>query len=194
MFPSTTRCSRKLRVRWVSPFQQCAAHALTETASSKLGLHSAWCSGVAQGWHAWCWPDTCWRCHMLTLPLAAADSPPPAAFYWYLYQDGSIGYDIKLTGELSTNLVSPGGQGQAGGGWRVVAAAGLRSVSSGAPMSCRLIASVGELSASNSFNWLQGRTPPSRRGARWWRPASTRRWAPDWHAGLALGCLTSNTK
>ena len=62
---------------------------------------------------------------MLTLPLAAADSPPPAAFYWYLYQDGSIGYDIKLTGELSTNLVSPGGQGRvvAGGG-----AAGLAVV------------------------------------------------------------------
>lgn len=26
----------------------------------------------------------------------------------YFYQDGTIGYEIKLTGELSTNLVSPG--------------------------------------------------------------------------------------
>ncbi|EFJ39825.1 copper amine oxidase [Volvox carteri f. nagariensis] len=30
------------------------------------------------------------------------------AFYWYLYLDGTIGLDIKLTGELSTNMVSPG--------------------------------------------------------------------------------------
>jgi len=30
------------------------------------------------------------------------------AFYWYLYQDGTIGYEIKLTGELSTNLLSEG--------------------------------------------------------------------------------------
>jgi len=51
----------------------------------------------------------------LTLHLAIAASAPPAAFYWYLYQDGSIGYDIKLTGVLSTNLVSPGGQGRTGG-------------------------------------------------------------------------------
>ncbi|KAL4418888.1 hypothetical protein ABPG77_010057, partial [Micractinium sp. CCAP 211/92] len=29
-------------------------------------------------------------------------------FYYYFYQDGTIGYEIKLTGELSTNLVSPG--------------------------------------------------------------------------------------
>lgn len=29
-------------------------------------------------------------------------------FYWSFYQDGSIKYEIKLTGELSTNLVSPG--------------------------------------------------------------------------------------
>ncbi|KAG1669432.1 hypothetical protein FOA52_004065 [Chlamydomonas sp. UWO 241] len=28
--------------------------------------------------------------------------------YWYLYQDGTIGLDIKLTGELSTNMLSPG--------------------------------------------------------------------------------------
>jgi hypothetical protein len=25
------------------------------------------------------------------------------------YQDGTIGYEIKLTGELSTNLLAPGG-------------------------------------------------------------------------------------
>jgi len=30
------------------------------------------------------------------------------AFYWYLYQDGTISLDIKLTGELSTNMLSPG--------------------------------------------------------------------------------------
>ncbi|MEW5316500.1 MAG: hypothetical protein WDW38_007870 [Sanguina aurantia] len=30
------------------------------------------------------------------------------AFYWYLYQDGTIGHEIKLTGELSTNMLSPG--------------------------------------------------------------------------------------
>lgn len=30
------------------------------------------------------------------------------AFYWYLYQDGTISFEIKLTGELSTNMLSPG--------------------------------------------------------------------------------------
>ncbi|WIA30543.1 hypothetical protein OEZ86_000626 [Tetradesmus obliquus] len=30
------------------------------------------------------------------------------AFYWYLYQDGTINFEIKLTGELSTNLLSEG--------------------------------------------------------------------------------------
>jgi Cu2+-containing amine oxidase len=29
------------------------------------------------------------------------------AFYWYFYQDGTITYEIKLTGELSTNALSP---------------------------------------------------------------------------------------
>jgi len=29
-------------------------------------------------------------------------------FYWYLYQDGTITLEIKLTGELSTNCLSPG--------------------------------------------------------------------------------------
>ncbi len=30
------------------------------------------------------------------------------AFYYYFYQDGTIGFEIKLTGELSTNMCSPG--------------------------------------------------------------------------------------
>lgn len=30
------------------------------------------------------------------------------AFYISLYQDGTIGYEIKLTGELSTNMLSAG--------------------------------------------------------------------------------------
>ena len=29
------------------------------------------------------------------------------AFYWNFYQDGTIDYQIKLTGELSTNALSP---------------------------------------------------------------------------------------
>ena len=29
-------------------------------------------------------------------------------FYWYFGQDGSIEYEIKLTGELSTNQLSQG--------------------------------------------------------------------------------------
>ena len=29
-------------------------------------------------------------------------------FNWYFQQDGTIEYEIKLTGELSTNLLSPG--------------------------------------------------------------------------------------
>ncbi len=29
-------------------------------------------------------------------------------FYWYFNQDGSIDYEIKLSGELSTNVLSPG--------------------------------------------------------------------------------------
>ena len=30
------------------------------------------------------------------------------AFYYYLYMDGTIAFEIKLTGELSTNVLSPG--------------------------------------------------------------------------------------
>ncbi|KAJ3032255.1 hypothetical protein HDV00_007739 [Rhizophlyctis rosea] len=29
------------------------------------------------------------------------------AFYWYFYQDGTIQYEIKATGELSTNVIEP---------------------------------------------------------------------------------------
>ncbi len=29
-------------------------------------------------------------------------------FYWHFYQDGTIEYQIKLTGELSTNALAPG--------------------------------------------------------------------------------------
>jgi primary-amine oxidase len=28
--------------------------------------------------------------------------------YWYLYQDGTVQLELKLTGELSTNVLSPG--------------------------------------------------------------------------------------
>ena len=31
-----------------------------------------------------------------------------SVFYWYLYLDGTITLEIKLTGELSTNCLSPG--------------------------------------------------------------------------------------
>ncbi len=43
------------------------------------------------------------------------------AFYWSFYLDGSIGYEIKLTGELSTNLLSPGEDGPAPGWGTLVA-------------------------------------------------------------------------
>ena len=29
-------------------------------------------------------------------------------FYWYFYNDGHIEHEVKLTGCLSTNLLSPG--------------------------------------------------------------------------------------
>ena len=29
-------------------------------------------------------------------------------FYWYLMQDGTIEYEMKLSGELSTNMLSAG--------------------------------------------------------------------------------------
>ena len=29
-------------------------------------------------------------------------------FFWYLYQDGTIEYEVKLTGVLSTGAVAPG--------------------------------------------------------------------------------------
>lgn len=36
------------------------------------------------------------------------------AFYWSLYQDGSVTLDIKLTGELSTNMLSAGEEAASG--------------------------------------------------------------------------------
>ena len=33
-------------------------------------------------------------------------------FYWMFYQDGTIEYEIKLTGELSTNAFAPGEDAQ----------------------------------------------------------------------------------
>jgi primary-amine oxidase len=38
------------------------------------------------------------------------------AFYYYLYQDGTISFEIKLTGCLSTNPPSPGEQSPEFGG------------------------------------------------------------------------------
>lgn len=34
--------------------------------------------------------------------------PRPFQNYWYLYQDGHVEFEIKLTGQLSTNALSPG--------------------------------------------------------------------------------------
>ena len=57
-----------------------------------------------------------WSVHLRT-PLHAQYSAPISqcpfagaeyAFYWSFYQDGSMKYEIKLTGELSTNLLSAG--------------------------------------------------------------------------------------
>ena len=33
-------------------------------------------------------------------------------FYWMFYQDGTVEYEIKLTGELSTNAFAPGEDAQ----------------------------------------------------------------------------------
>lgn len=48
------------------------------------------------------------RSRRLVLSFIATVVNYEYAFYWSFYQDGTIGYEIKLTGELSTNLVSPG--------------------------------------------------------------------------------------
>lgn len=36
-------------------------------------------------------------------------------FFWYLYQDGTIQHEVKLTGILSTNGMSEGEVGTSGG-------------------------------------------------------------------------------
>ena len=37
-------------------------------------------------------------------------------FYWYLQQDGTISHEIRLTGILSTSLLTPGEAAAGGGG------------------------------------------------------------------------------
>ena len=41
--------------------------------------------------------------------------PPPAGFYWSLYQDGTIGFEAKLTGIVSTHAMFPDEQTPEGG-------------------------------------------------------------------------------
>eukprot|EP00803_Ostreobium_quekettii_P010562 evm.model.scf_1177.3 EVM.evm.TU.scf_1177.3 scf_1177:31016-41785(+) len=48
------------------------------------------------------------RSRRLVLSFVATIVNYEYAFYWSLYQDGTINFEIKLTGELSTNLLSPG--------------------------------------------------------------------------------------
>ncbi|KAI3429769.1 hypothetical protein D9Q98_010082 [Chlorella vulgaris] len=48
------------------------------------------------------------------------------AFYYYFAQDGTISYEIKLTGELSTNLVSPG-ENPAAPDWGTLVAPGVNA-------------------------------------------------------------------
>jgi len=45
-------------------------------------------------------------------------------FYWYLGQDGTIEYEIRLSGELSTNLLS---EGEDTPGWGVIVAPGVNA-------------------------------------------------------------------
>ena len=45
-------------------------------------------------------------------------------FYWYLGQDGTIEYEIRLSGELSTNLLS---EGENTPGWGTIVAPGVNS-------------------------------------------------------------------
>lgn len=47
------------------------------------------------------------RSRRLVLSFVATVVNYEYCFYWYFYQDGSIQYEIKLTGELSTNPLSP---------------------------------------------------------------------------------------
>lgn len=58
------------------------------------------------------------------IPTCPPSCPaPPAGTDWYLQQDGTISHEIKLTGILSTSLLTPKEQsGQAGGGSGAAAA------------------------------------------------------------------------
>lgn len=47
------------------------------------------------------------RSRRLVLSFIATVVNYEYAFYWYFYQDGTISYEIKLTGELSTNALAP---------------------------------------------------------------------------------------
>lgn len=47
------------------------------------------------------------RSRRLVLSFVATVVNYEYAVYWYFYQDGTIGYEIKLTGELSTNALAP---------------------------------------------------------------------------------------
>ena len=46
--------------------------------------------------------------HSSAINTADTANTQEYAFYYYFYQDGTIGFEIKLTGELSTNMLSPG--------------------------------------------------------------------------------------
>jgi hypothetical protein len=55
------------------------------------------------------------KCQILTVPIRVRPPDTPDRitccrynFNWYFQQDGTIEFEIKLTGELSTNLLSPG--------------------------------------------------------------------------------------
>ena len=49
------------------------------------------------------------------------------AFYWNFYQDGTIDYQIKLTGELSTNALSPHELAMGKGTYGTVVAPGVNA-------------------------------------------------------------------
>jgi primary-amine oxidase len=48
------------------------------------------------------------RSRRLVISSFAAIGNYDYGFFWYLYQDGSIGFEVKLTGVLSTGAVAPG--------------------------------------------------------------------------------------
>lgn len=66
------------------------------------------------------------RSRRLVLSFVATVVNYEYAFYHYFYQDGTIGYKIKLTGELSTNLVSPG-EDPAAPAWGTLVAPGVNA-------------------------------------------------------------------